>query len=51
MGNADVRVSFDKKTHDLNVSTFALVILLLFENLANDEFLTYEVRHRPLYAC
>jgi len=42
MGNADVRVSFDKKAHDLNVSTFALVILLLFEGLADDEFLTYE---------
>jgi len=47
MGNADVRVSFDKKTHDLNVSTFALVILLLFENLPNDEFLTYEVIDFP----
>jgi cullin 3 len=44
MGNADVRVSFDKKAHDLNVSTFALVILLLFEDLPDDEFLTYEVR-------
>jgi len=42
MGNADVRVSFDKKTHDLNVSTFALVILLLFEELPDDEFLTFE---------
>ncbi|KAF9237673.1 Cullin family-domain-containing protein [Melanogaster broomeanus] len=34
-GNADVR-------HDLNVSTFALIILLLFETLPDDEFLTYE---------
>lgn len=44
MGNADVRVSFDKRKHDLNVSTFALVILMLFENLHHGEFLTYEVR-------
>lgn len=43
MGNADLRVTFDKRKHDLNVSTFALVILLLFEDIPNDEFLTYEV--------
>ncbi|KAH9949907.1 Cullin-domain-containing protein [Amylocystis lapponica] len=42
MGTADVRVSFNARKHDLNVSTFALVILLLFENLASGEFLTYE---------
>lgn len=44
MGNADVRVTFKAKKHDLNVSTFALVILLLFEDLTEGEFLTYEVR-------
>jgi cullin 3 len=43
LGNADVRVTFKARKHDLNVSTFALVILLLFENLGDDEFLTYEV--------
>ncbi|KAF8842115.1 Cullin-domain-containing protein [Paxillus ammoniavirescens] len=42
LGNADVRVQFKSRKHDLNVSTFALVILLLFENIAGDEFLTYE---------
>ncbi|ETW83078.1 hypothetical protein HETIRDRAFT_474227 [Heterobasidion irregulare TC 32-1] len=42
MGNADVRVTFKAKKHDLNVSTFALVILLLFEDLTEGEFLTYE---------
>lgn len=47
MGNADVRVSFDKRKHDLNVSTFALVILLLFEDITDDEFLTYEVINNP----
>jgi cullin 3 len=51
MGNADVRVSFDKKVHDLNVSTFALVILLLFEGLADDEFLTYEVGLMSSFIC
>ncbi|KAG9015626.1 Cullin-3 [Tulasnella sp. 427] len=42
MGTADVRATFKTRTHDLNVSTFALVILLLFENLGEGEFLTYE---------
>ncbi|THH15832.1 hypothetical protein EW146_g4703 [Bondarzewia mesenterica] len=42
MGNADVRVAFKSRKHDLNVSTFALVILLLFEDLPEGEFLTYE---------
>ncbi|KZP23744.1 Cullin-domain-containing protein [Athelia psychrophila] len=42
MGNADVRVKFDKRKHDLNVSTFALVILLLFEDLPDGEILTYD---------
>lgn len=53
LGNADVRVTFKKRKHDLNVATFALVILLLFEDLEDDGFLTYEVLyfiylyHRP----
>lgn len=43
LGNADLRVSFKSRKHDLNVSSLALVILLLFENLGPDDFLTYEV--------
>ncbi|KAI0719294.1 Cullin-domain-containing protein [Cerioporus squamosus] len=42
LGNADVRVQFKSRKHDLNVSTFALVILLLFEDILDDQFLTYE---------
>ncbi|KAH7913225.1 Cullin [Hygrophoropsis aurantiaca] len=42
LGNADVRVQFKARKHDLNVSTFALVLLLLFEDLSDDEFLTYD---------
>ncbi|KAJ7903539.1 Cullin-domain-containing protein [Mycena olivaceomarginata] len=42
LGNADVRVTFKARKHDLNVSTLALVILLLFEDLGPDEFMTYE---------
>ncbi|KIM39866.1 hypothetical protein M413DRAFT_19621 [Hebeloma cylindrosporum] len=41
LGNADVIVRFKTRTHELNVSTFALVILLLFENLGDDDFLSY----------
>jgi len=42
LGNADVRVTFNSRQHDLNVSTFALVILLLFEDIADDDVLTYQ---------
>ncbi|KAG8213020.1 Cullin family-domain-containing protein [Butyriboletus roseoflavus] len=41
LGNADVRVQFKARKHDLNVSTFALIILLLFEDVEDDGFLTY----------
>ncbi|KAL1732356.1 Cullin [Schizophyllum commune] len=41
LGHADVRVRFNARTHDLNVSTMALVVLLLFEDVEDDQFLTY----------
>ncbi|KAF9444819.1 Cullin-domain-containing protein [Macrolepiota fuliginosa MF-IS2] len=41
LGNADVRTRFKNKVHDLTVSTFAVVILFLFEELGDDDFLTY----------
>lgn len=44
LGNADVKVSFRAKNIELNVSTFALVILLLFEDVNDGEFLTYSVQ-------
>lgn len=47
MGTTDVRVQFKARKHDLTVSTIALVILLLFEDLKDDEFLTYEVSRIP----
>jgi hypothetical protein len=51
LGNADVKVAFKAKKHELNVSTFALVILLLFEDLEDDDFLTYEVEGPSDYKC
>ncbi|KAG5644385.1 hypothetical protein DXG03_008613 [Asterophora parasitica] len=41
LGNADVRVAFNAANIELNVSTFALVILLQFQELPDDSFLTY----------
>ncbi|XP_006459375.1 hypothetical protein AGABI2DRAFT_218523 [Agaricus bisporus var. bisporus H97] len=40
-GHADVHTQFRKGSHDLNVSTYALIILLLFQDLGDDDFLTY----------
>lgn len=51
LGNTDVRVAFKAKKHDLNVSTFALVILLLFEDVPDNEFLTYEVCDAQVFEC
>lgn len=47
LGSADIRATFTKpngKTHrhELNVSTYAMVILLLFNDLPNDQCLSYE---------
>jgi cullin 3 len=43
LGTADVKVRFKARSHDLNVSTHALVVLLLFEDLAGSETLSYSV--------
>jgi len=43
LGNADIRVAFKAKKIELNVSTFAMIILLLFSDLEEGEFLTYSV--------
>lgn len=36
-----MKVTFKKRKHILNVSSFALIILLLFENLGKGDSLTY----------
>lgn len=41
LGTADVRVRFKARSHDLNLSTQALVVLLLFEGVKTDEQLAY----------
>jgi cullin 3 len=47
LGSADIRATFTNsngkvKRHELNVSTYAMVILLLFNDLPADQCLTYE---------
>ena len=43
LGQADVKVRFKARSHDISLSTQALVVLLLFEDLSEDEFLSYSV--------
>ncbi|KIY43994.1 Cullin-domain-containing protein [Fistulina hepatica ATCC 64428] len=45
LGNAEVRARFRTRSHDLNVSTLALTILMLFKDLEEAQTLTYvEIR-------
>ena len=41
LGTADVRVQFKNRKLELNVSTYALMVLLLFQNLRADESMGY----------
>lgn len=41
LGTADVRVRFKSRSHDINLSTHALVVLLLFEDVQTGETLSY----------
>jgi len=45
LGTADVKVRFKARSHDLNVSTHALVVLLLFEDVRGEDTLSYAVSH------
>lgn len=42
MGTADVRARFNNKMHEINMPTFAMVILMQFNDLPDDQFLTFE---------
>ncbi|KAK9448320.1 Cullin [Limtongia smithiae] len=42
MGNADLRVAFRKRKHELNVSTYAMVILMLFNEIPDGESLSFD---------
>ncbi|KAF9178540.1 Cullin-3 [Haplosporangium sp. Z 767] len=43
MGNVDLRATFAARKHELNVSTMAAVVLLLFNNVSEGESLTYSM--------
>lgn len=43
-GQVDVKTRFKARSHELNVSTYAMVVLALFEGLGDDEKLRYAVR-------
>ncbi|GJN87607.1 hypothetical protein Rhopal_000562-T1 [Rhodotorula paludigena] len=40
-GQVEVKVRFKARSHELNISTYAMVVLALFEGLADDEKLSY----------
>ncbi|BGP38828.1 hypothetical protein JCM10449v2_002766 [Rhodotorula kratochvilovae] len=40
-GNVEVKTRFRNRTHELSVSTYAMVVLALFEGLGDDEKLRY----------
>lgn len=42
LGTADIRVRFKARSHDLNVSTHAMVVLLLFEDIEDGQSLGYD---------
>ncbi|KAF9532609.1 Cullin [Crepidotus variabilis] len=44
LGSADVNIRFNARTHEVNVSTFALVILLLFEDVEDDHLSYNHIR-------
>lgn len=41
MGNSDLRVLFKSNIYEINVSTYSMVILLLFNNIPEQGFLSY----------
>ncbi|CAG8630383.1 15076_t:CDS:2, partial [Racocetra persica] len=42
MGSADIRATFNTRKHDINVSTYQMVILLMFNDLPPGQSLSYE---------
>ena len=43
LGSVDVKVRFERRTHELTLSTHGMVVLALFEGLGNEESLSYTV--------
>jgi len=49
LGSADIRIRFKTKTHEVNVATFAFVILSLFEDVEDGTRLSYEVHYLAVF--
>lgn len=49
-GSVEVKARFRDRSHELTISTHAMVVLALFEGLAEDEMLAYAVRSLPALA-
>lgn len=50
-GSVEVRTRFKNRTHELNISTYAMVVLALFEGLGEDEKLSYRVSLASCWRC
>lgn len=48
LGSVEVKVRFAARSHDISLSTHAMVVLALFEGLADGESLSYGVRPSTL---
>jgi cullin 3 len=48
LGNADVKVQFKSRKHDINLPTMGLVVLLLFDELLDDAHISYKVEFTTL---
>lgn len=42
MGNSDLKIFLKSNTYEINVSTYSMMILLLFNNVKEGEFLSYK---------
>ena len=42
MGTVDVRARYKNKTHEINMPTYAMIILILFNDVEDGESLTFE---------
>ena len=50
MGTVDVRIQFNDRKREVNVATFGMVVLALFDGLTPEETLSYGVRCVPSHS-
>lgn len=47
LGSVDMRIRFKSRSHEVNMSTMAAVVVLLFEGVQDGEALSYTVSRPP----